>query len=588
MGAESGSITGLLRGLWPFFAIYRWQLTLIVLTLMVDMAMSAGFPLGLKALIDHALLERNGRLLVIILSILGSGVVAVSTIGFFRDRLYSRVAAEVLSLLRMRMFNHLQSLSMDFYARSRMGEILSRFSSDLAGIESLLATVMPWGVLPLLEVAAGTGLLFFLDVRLALIAMFIWPLSLLGPRMVTPIAMRSSYEKKKLESVTLSAIQESVMAQPIVKAFGLEVPMIADFSRHNTNLFKSSVRFGFLSSLVERSAGTSILLLNVVIIGVGALRVFQGHLSVGSFVSFETVFLTLSYSLSYLSQYVPSVIQAAGSMKHIEGLLTEQPGISDRPDAKPIPRFSRELVFDDVSFSYQGDRLDLEHVNLRIEYGSFVAFIGTSGSGKSTILNLLLRFYDPRHGSLLVDGHDLRRVTQESWRSQIAVVFQDSFLFDTTMRENIRMGNPQATDREVEDAARAAEIHDFIVSLPRGYDSRTGDRGSSLSGGQRQRLAIARAILRNPAILVLDEATSALDPASESAINETLTRLARTRTVIAVTHRLRSVKRADQTFVLHGGRIVEQGKHQELLDLQGLYNQLWQKQQAQTAQLAKP
>ena len=350
------------------------------------------------------LLERNGRLMITILSLLGAGVIVVSVTGLLRDRAYSRVAADALSLLRLRMFNHLQSLSMDFYARSRIGEILSRFSSDLAGVENLLATVMPRGVLPLLEVAAGTALLFFLDLRLALIAMLIWPLSLLGPRMVAPRAMRSSNEKKQLESIALSAVQESVLAQPIVKAFGLEVPMIADFSRHNTNLFKSSFHFGFLSSLVERSAGTSILLLNVVIIGVGAWRVFRGHLSVGSFVSFETVFLTLSYSLSYLSQYVPSVIQAAGSINHIEGLLIEQPDISDRADAISIPRFSRELTFDDVSFSYKGDRLDLEHIDLRIKYGSFVAFIGTSESGKSTLLNLLLRFYDPQHGRVLVDG----------------------------------------------------------------------------------------------------------------------------------------------------------------------------------------
>jgi ATP-binding cassette subfamily B protein len=331
--------------------------------------------------------------------------------------------------------------------------------------------------------------------------------------------------------------------------------------------------------MVERSAAISILLLNVAIVGLGAWRVFTGHLTIGAFVSFETIFLTLSYSLAYLSQYAPSLIQAAGSMGHIEQMLAEQSRITDIPDAKPLPRFTRELAFDHVSFGYTGEKYNLSNLTLRIPLGVSVAFVGPSGSGKSTLLNLLLRFYDPRYGAILVDGHDLKTIQCDSWRSQTAVVFQENFLFHCSIRENIRMANPMATDQQVEDAAKAAEIHDFIVSLPDGYDTLAGERGGRFSGGQRQRIALARAIIRDPAVLILDEATSALDAASEASINATLARLAKGRTVISITHRLRSLRQADQIFVLNEGRLAESGPHEHLLKLRGKYYELWQKQQ---------
>jgi ATP-binding cassette subfamily B protein len=295
-------------------------------------------------------------------------------------------------------------------------------------------------------------------------------------------------------------------------------------------------------------------------------------------VAFETVFLTLSYSLSYVTQYVPSLVQATSALGHIRRLLDQQPRIVDAPDATPLPRLSRELTFRNLTFSYTGAQLNLRDLNLRIRQGESVAFVGPSGSGKSTLLNLLLRFHDPSLGAIIIDGHDLRDVTQASLRSQIAVVFQENFLFNTSIRENIRMGAPHATDEEVEAAAAAAEIHDFIISLPQGYDTQAGERGGRLSGGQRQRIAIARAILRDPAILILDEATSALDPASEAAVNATLAQLARGRTVISITHRLSSIATADQIFVLNHGRLVESGRHEELLAFDGVYSHMWWKQ----------
>jgi ATP-binding cassette subfamily B protein len=573
----------LIRSLAPYFRPYRLKMAAIASGLIVEVAFNAAFPLSFKFLIDGALIDRDHRVLVLILALLGVGVVIASAAGFARDYLYAQVSSSALGNLRLALFNHLQWLSMDFYARSRVGAILSRFSGDLAAVESAMAMALPWGVLPSLEILSSTALLFYLDYRLALIAMLIWPLSLIGPRYFAPRAVKASFRKRELESATLSVVQEAVVAQPVVKAYSLEAPLLAGFSQRNAGLLRSAVRVGFLSAMVERSAGISILMLNVFIIGVGSYRVFNGHLSVGTLVSFETVFLTLSYSLSYVSQFVPSLVHAAGGLGHILRLLGERPQIVDAPGATTLPRLSRDLIFDNVTFSYTGEQLNLRDLSMRIAHGEFVAFVGPSGSGKSTLLNLLLRFYDPLRGSISIDGHDLRDVTQESLRSQIAVVFQENFLFNTTIRENIRMADPQATDREVEAAAAAAEIHDFIDSLPQGYDTQAGERGGRFSGGQRQRIAIARAILRNPAILILDEATSALDPASEAAINATLARLARGRTVISITHRLSSIMTADRIFVLNHGRLVESGRHEELLAFDGVYRRMWLKQRGGVA-----
>jgi ATP-binding cassette subfamily B protein len=272
------------------------------------------------------------------------------------------------------------------------------------------------------------------------------------------------------------------------------------------------------------------------------------------------------------------LLQSSVGMQRIDELLNERPQVVDAPDARALGRFSEKICFEDVSFSYTGEQMNLRDVNLAIAAGQSVAFVGPSGSGKSTLLNLIMRFYDPNAGAVTIDGQDLRQVTQESLRSQIGTVFQDTFLYNATVRENITLGKTDATEKEIEAAARAAEIHDFILTLPQGYDTEVGERGAQLSGGQRQRIALARAILYDPPILVLDEPTSALDPQTEAAVNATLHEQGQARTVITVTHRLASVANADRIFVLERGQVVEQGTHEELLHALGLYSRLWGQQ----------
>ncbi len=569
-----GFVGCLVRYLHP----YHWRVLLIFLGLLLEMSFTAAIPVGFKYLIDIALVERNQEVLITIVAGLGLGAVVVSIAGLGRDYLYAQMATRILHDIRQQMFDHLQRLSIGFYQRMQTGDILARFSVDLSSVENALTTAIPWAILPALEALLSTVLLFLLDWRLALVAMLAWSLSLVGPRVFASRALTASRLRKEKEAKALSAVQENVMAQMVVKALGLEAIWLQLFRQHNHELHQSSVKVNFLSALVERSATIGIDLLQVLVLVVGGFMAYAGLVSVGTLAAFQALLLTLSCALSYVTQYLPTLVQAASGMRRIEELLDERPRVQDSPSATVLPRLAHEIRFKGVTFGYTPGQINLRNVDLVIKQGWTVAFVGPSGSGKSTLLNLILRFYDPDCGSVSFDGCDLRTVTRESLRCQIGVVFQESLLFNTTILENVRLGRPTATDLEVQEACELAEIHDFILSLPQGYHTFAGERGSRFSGGQRQRLGIARAILRKPAILILDEATSALDPATEAAINATVQRIAKNMTVISVTHRLEAASWADRIFVVEHGCIIEQGSHDELLWKNGLHSHLWRRQ----------
>jgi ATP-binding cassette subfamily B protein len=575
---EAPSTLLFIRRMFTYLGSYRWQTATIALLLVLESTFGALIPLSLMFLIDRALVQRDRRsLLLTILFLAGAGL-TISAAGLVRDYLLTRIQARVLSDIRARMFQHLQRLSLSFYARTQTGEILSRFTTDLASIESAMTSAVPWGILPGLDCLLSTVLLLALDWRLGLLAMLIWPWCLLVPKSLVPKVASASYLRKASDDEIMNAVQENLLAQPVVKAFALERSSIAGFLLRNTRLQQISIRVSFLSAMLERSAGAGTVVLQVLTMGVGAYMAFNGSLSIGTLASFQALFITLSYSLLYFTQYLPGLAPAAAGMERIEQLLSVHSGVPDAPNAPDLPRFSKSIEFQDVVFGYSESQTNLKDVSLVIPQGTSVALVGSSGSGKSTMLNLLLRFYDPNGGRIVIDGLDLRGVTQDSLRSQIGVVFQDSFLFNTTLRENIRVGRPSAMDPEIEAAAREAEIHDFIVSLPEGYSTMAGERGGRLSGGQRQRIAIARALLRDPAILLFDEATSALDPSTETALNETIRRAALGRTILSVTHRLASTPGADTIFVFDRGLLVERGCHSDLMASDGMYAHMWNKQ----------
>jgi ATP-binding cassette subfamily B protein len=542
------------------------------------MCFNAQIPLSVKFMIDRALLGHNGRLMVLILGVLAASTVVVSLSSIGRDYLYAKITGQIVASLRQRMFEHLQRLSLAFYAGTEAGDVMSRFSNDMGAVESALVAGVSWGLQPFMDLVLCAVLVFALEWRLAAFGILLCPLSVLGPRLFSKRATEASVAKQEQEGHLMSSLQETLMAPAAVRAFSLQDLIVARFRERNKLLFGAALRLGFMKSLMERSASLGTLLLQVIVMGISGYLAFRGVITIGTFAAFQGLFVSLSYSFMYLAQYTPTLIEASGGVIRIEELLKEKPGIEDLPGALELAPLREGLELQNVQFSYTGDRRHLDGVSLRIPRGASVAFVGPSGSGKSTVLNLLLRFYDPEGGGVLFDGTDLRRAKQISLRALMSVVFQESVLFNTTVRENIRLGNPGASDREIEAAARAAEIHDFIASLPQGYDTVCGERGSRFSGGQRQRIAIARAMLRDPSILVLDEATSALDPATEAALNATFERLAHGRTMVSVTHRLSTVVKMDRIFVMDQGKLAEFGTHDELLAHQGLYACLWSKQ----------
>jgi ATP-binding cassette subfamily B protein len=359
------------------------------------------------------------------------------------------------------------------------------------------------------------------------------------------------------------------------------------FTMRNDEARRKIASAAFLSTMVERTVTVSVLLLHLVVLAIGAYLATKGQITVGTFVTFESAFWEVSYNIAHIMHFIPVSIQSSAAVRHIEELLDEPTRGADRPGAPDLPRISHDISFERVIFQYEGSETPvLDNLSLKLDVGKTIAIVGPSGSGKSTLLNLILRLYVPDEGRVTIDGVDIRKVTRDSLRQSMAVVFQENMLFNMSIRENIRLGKEGATDKEVEDAARKAEIHRYIMSLPRKYDTQVGERGDTLSGGQRQRIAIARAIVRNPSVLLLDEATSALDQTTEAAINKTLMKLARGRTMIFSTHRLTSVVDMDEIIVISGGRAIERGSHQQLLAKGGMYRQLWDDQSAKPHETA--
>jgi ATP-binding cassette, subfamily B, bacterial len=578
-GAPGVGARQVLGSLWTHIRPYRVQAGLILLLLVADAGLSQALALGLKFLIDFAIGPRDSSFLVLVIVLLSVGTALSCLTSVLRDALYAVIGSRVLNDLRLKLFDRLQALSAEFYARSQAADVLARFSTDLSAVESTVSGVLPYGMMALLNITFSLVVLFILQWQLALVALVSVPLCYLGPRILAPRAVAAGYRMKQEEAGVAVGAQELVRGQAVVRAFGLQERLRAAFVARLGRLFAQSRRFNFLSALSQRLPNLAVDVVHVAVLGTGAVMAFHGTLTVGSLVSFDIIFLTFAVGVGSLSDVVPSLLRAAGGMQRIDELLAEAPRVADPAVPEPLPRLARSIAFEDVSFGYQPGKLDLQSVRFEIQHGWSVAFVGRSGSGKSTVFNLLTRFYDPVSGAVTLDGVDLRRAKQSDLREQTGVVFQDSFLFDATVRENVRAGRADATDAEVEAAARAAELHTFMEEMPLGYDTPVGEGGGRLSGGQRQRLALARALIRDPRLLLLDEATSALDGATEAAVLRTIAAVAKGRTVVSVTHRLPSVTQADRIFVMDAGRLVEQGRHEELLKKDGVYAALWRKQQ---------
>lgn len=552
------------------------------------------FARTLQVVADHAWLP--GSALLIKGAVLKLAVVLPLSVGvlILGERLGARLSSRIASDIRYDLFSHLQELSPNFHKEARLGDLLARFSGDMEKIEMALGKEFAAGIGDLIMLLVNLGVMVSLNLPLALISLA--PV-LLMRRPVMQAAgyfSETGYAMHQQKGLMTNAAQEGLRALPLAASFGMGDALRGYFGDELKKLEDKNTKALFGRALFMHTATSSYLLLQLVTLGAGVLFVLGGSISIGTLLAAITVTENFFFCYSQLSNLrMTQWIDAAIGLRRLDELFQQQRTILNAPEAVSLPPFRHALRFEQVAFRYNGHaeadgtvataQQQLTAINLTIEAGQFVAFVGPSGAGKSTIFNLLMRFYDVSAGRIVIDGHDLREVTLASLRAQMGVVLQETFLFNTTIFDNIRIVKPVATEAEIVAAAQTAELHDFILSLPDGYQTIVGEGGGRLSGGQRQRIAIARALLVNPAILLLDEATSSLDADTAAAVNATLQRVAANRTVIMITHYLPSVVNADQIFVLKKGQLVEQGTHETLLAQDRIYRQLWQSQQTMRA-----
>ncbi len=562
------------RALGAYLRPHRRLVTLLVAGLALDLAVGATLPLLFRTVVDDAVPAQDRDLLVTLLVVMTVLGVASAAAAVARDRIYAELGARVLRDLRMRMFAHLQRLPTDFFGRTTPADVSSRFAGDLAAVHEAVVYAMPEVLIGLAAVGVYGTVLWTVDPDLALLTLLGLPLLLIGPRFFGRRAEAASAAVREDEALVVGAVAENVTVHRVVAAYDLAQQQTEAFAARTERLYRTSVRFNIASYLAERAPNVTFALLQIGIGAAGAMKAYSGDLAVGALIAFNALLLALGTALAGLTRTLPLLLSACGGVGRITALLDEPAAAqSDCPtDDVPPPA---GLHFEGVSFSY-GQGRQLDSIDLRIEAGTHVAFVGGSGAGKSTVLNLLQRAYDPTDGRITLGGRDIRELPVATYRAGQGVVFQDALLFDLSIAENIRLGRPAATDAEVRAAGAAAGVEAFVVELPDGWTTRVGDGGRRLSGGQRQRVALARALVRRPALLLLDEATSALDATTEREIDATIAGLTSRHTVVSVTHRLSSVIGCDAIHVLAGGRLVESGTHHELLARNGHYRRLWE------------
>jgi ATP-binding cassette subfamily B protein len=484
----------------PYLKNYKKMLAFVSIGVIVETLFNVIMPLSLKFLIDDALGEEDFQALYTILGVLAAAGIVTSIVAVWYERWDARLAASLIADVRSRLFEHVQNLPASYFARTKRGEILSRFSIDLAAFEGSVKTFANGAALPFLELIAGIILMLFLNWQLAAVALLVFPITLIGPRILTPKAVQANYEQKLNEAGVLGMVQENVAAQAVVKAFSLQRRAFGWFTLRNNDVREKTASAVFLSTMVERTVTISVLLLHLVVLAIGAYLATKGQITIGTFVTFESAFWEVSYNIAHLMHFIPVSIQSAAAVRHMQELLDEPTrGADDRAGAPDLPRITNDITFDRVTFQYENSETPvLDNLSLKLKVGKTIAIVGPSGSGKSTLLNLILRLYTPDEGRLTIDGVDIRRVTRESLRRSMAVVFQENMLFNMSIRENIRLGKEGATDDEVEQAARKAEIHRYIMSLPQKYDTLVGERGDTLSGARSSAIRRCCCSMRRP------------------------------------------------------------------------------------------
>jgi ABC-type multidrug transport system fused ATPase/permease subunit len=481
---------------------------------------------------------------------------------------------QALLRLRTEIYAYLHSLPLKYHDQRRSADSSFRVAYDSQSIQSFYAKAI-FIFQATFSIASTFAVMWRLDAKLTLLSLAVIPFMVGAMYLYAKRIRTESTTIAERESAVLTVAQEGLSSIKMVQAFGREDFEVAQFRTSARESLEANLRLNFISMKSSLVVSTLIALSTAAMYYVGSNHVLAGTLRLGELIWISSLLLMLYQPLEALTQVAWALEGAAAGAQRCFEVLDKEDEVKDSPTAKTIETARGEVVFEDVSFGYTADRLILSGVNVRVEPGQTVAFVGGTGAGKSTLLSLVPRFYDPTSGRVLLDGQNLRDITKKSLRNQISIVLQDTLLFSTTIRENIAYGRPEATEEEIVEAAKRAQAHDFITAMPDGYKSQVGERGGHLSVGQRQRIGIARAFLKNAPILLLDEPTSALDPTTEAAIMDTMTELMKGRTTLIITHRIATVHDVEKIVVLAKGGVVEVGTGPELVALGGTYAALY-------------
>ncbi|GBU98289.1 TPA: SAV1866 family putative multidrug efflux ABC transporter [Staphylococcus aureus] len=566
-----------------FVKPYKYRIFATVIVGIIKFGIPMLIPLLIKYAIDgvinnHALTtdEKVHHLTIAIGIALFIFVIVRPPIEFIRQYLAQWTSNKILYDIRKKLYNHLQALSARFYANNQVGQVISRVINDVEQTKDFILTGLMNIWLDCITIIIALSIMFFLDVKLTLAALFIFPFYILTVYVFFGRLRKLTRERSQALAEVQGFLHERVQGISVVKSFAIEDNEAKNFDKKNTNFLTRALKHTRWNAYSFAAINTVTDIGPIIVIGVGAYLAISGSITVGTLAAFVGYLELLFGPLRRLVASFTTLTQSFASMDRVFQLIDEDYDIKNGVGAQPIEIKQGRIDIDHVSFQYNDNEAPiLKDINLSIEKGETVAFVGMSGGGKSTLINLIPRFYDVTSGQILIDGHNIKDFLTGSLRNQIGLVQQDNILFSDTVKENILLGRPTATDEEVVEAAKMANAHDFIMNLPQGYDTEVGERGVKLSGGQKQRLSIARIFLNNPPILILDEATSALDLESESIIQEALDVLSKDRTTLIVAHRLSTITHADKIVVIENGHIVETGTHRELIAKQGAYEHLY-------------
>ena len=554
---------------------YTRRLALAVVCIIMAAGANLYLPWIIKDMIDDVLMSKD----MVMLNLIAAGILVVMfTRGVFyygQSYLVSYVGQRVIIDVRSVLFRKFQRIPLSYYDKQQTGTVMSYITNDVAVMQSAIVDNLIELVTEGSILIGSLAMMIYLDWKLSLLTLMTIPLVGFAMKIFGRKLKRSSTVIQERVAEITSLLQESISAIRVVKSFVRESYEIKRFEEQNWRNFQAAMKNVKLSSLLTPTVEFLAAIAVTFIVWFGGYEVVNEVITAGELVAFLTYAVNLANPVKRLSRVYAAIQKAMAAADRVFDIMDLDEKITDVPGAKPLPPIKGKVEFKDITFSYKEGQPALQHISLKAEPGQMIALVGPSGSGKSTIANLIPRFYDVDSGVITIDDHDIRQVTADSLREQIGLVPQETMLFSTSVMENIRYGRLEATDEEVIEAAKAANAEEFIKELPEGYDTKLGERGLNLSGGQRQRLAIARAILKNPRVLILDEATSALDTESEKIVQDALDNLMVGRTSFVIAHRLSTIFNADQIFVVENGHLREHGTHEELLAAGGLYSNLY-------------